>query len=187
MPELICKRLVDLIEHNADRLTRAWLADVKRRPETRSYHAYPDDLLYERVHEVYRNLGMWVCRETTAADVARVYTALGRQRHAEGFALSEVLEALILSRRHLWLLVLSEAFPGHRPRPAAGPRPQRPGGALLRPVDVLHCSRFRGGPGRGGSQAHRRPRPGTRPAPPSGETPQGGQPRRSSRARRRPA
>ncbi len=34
----------------------------------------------------------------------------GRQRHGEGFALSEVLEALILTRRHLWLLVLSEAF-----------------------------------------------------------------------------
>jgi len=110
MPDLICKQLVDLIERNADRLTQAWLADVKRRPETPTYHGYPDDLLYERVHEVYRNLGRWVCRETTVADVARVYTALGRQRHAEGFALSEVLEALILTRRHLWLLVLSEGF-----------------------------------------------------------------------------
>jgi hypothetical protein len=110
MPEPICKRLVDLIEHNADRLTRDWLADVKRRPETPTYHDHPDELLYERVHEVYRNLGRWVCRETTASDVARVYTALGKHRHAEGFALSEVLQALILTRRHLWLLVLSEAF-----------------------------------------------------------------------------
>lgn len=110
MPELICKQLVDLIERNAHRLTEAWLADVKRRPETPTYHGYQDDQLYERVHEVYRNLGKWVCRETTAADVGRVYTALGRQRHAEGFALSEVLEALILTRRHLWLLVLSEGF-----------------------------------------------------------------------------
>ncbi|MBM3694671.1 MAG: hypothetical protein FJW79_01850 [Actinobacteria bacterium] len=110
MPEPIRQRLVDLIERNADRLTRAWLADVRRRPETPTYHDYPEDLLYERVHEVYRNLGRWVCRETTAADVARMYTVLGKQRHAEGFSLSEVLEALILTRRHLWLLVLSEAF-----------------------------------------------------------------------------
>jgi hypothetical protein len=110
MTEPICKRLVDLIEGNADRLTRNWLADVKKRPETPTYHRYPDEQLYERVHEVYRNLGKWVCREATAADVARVYTALGRQRQAEGFSLSEVLEALILTRRHLWLLVLSEAF-----------------------------------------------------------------------------
>ena len=110
MADLICKQLVDLIERNADRLTHDWLQDVKRRPETPTYHSYPDDQLYERVHDVYRNLGNWVCRETTVSDVARVYTALGRQRFAEGFALSEVLEALILTRRHLWLLVLREGF-----------------------------------------------------------------------------
>jgi len=105
MPKPICQRLVDLIEDNADRLTQAWLADVKGRSETPTYHRYPDDLLYQRVHEVYRHLGQWVSRETTSADIARVYTALGRQRHEEGFALSEVLLALILTRRHLWLLV----------------------------------------------------------------------------------
>jgi len=110
MPELICKRLVDLIERNADRLTRAWLADVKRRPETPTYHGYPDDVLYRRVYEVYQNLGKWVCRETTVGEIARVYTALGHQRYEEGFAPSEVLEALILTRRHLWLLVLQEGF-----------------------------------------------------------------------------
>jgi hypothetical protein len=110
MVEVISTRLVELIERNADRLTRHWLADVKRRPETRTYRNYPDDVLYRRVHEVYRNLGKWICRETTVEEIARVYTALGRQRFEEGFAPSEVLEALILSRRHLWLLVLHEGF-----------------------------------------------------------------------------
>lgn len=110
MPELISRRLVELIERNADRLTRAWLADVKQRPETPTYHGYPDDVLYRRVHEVYQNLGKWICRETTVDEIARVYTALGRQRYEEGFTPSEVLEALILSRRHLWLLVLHEGF-----------------------------------------------------------------------------
>ena len=110
MAELICRQLVDLIERNAAPLTQAWLADVKQRPETPTYHDYPDDLLYQRVHAVYQNLGKWVCRETTAADIARVYSALGKQRCAEGFAPSEVLEALILTRRHLWLLVLREGL-----------------------------------------------------------------------------
>jgi hypothetical protein len=110
MPEVISTRLVELIERNADRLTRAWLGDVKERPETRTYRTYPNDVLYRRVHEVYRNLGKWICRETTVEEIAQVYTALGRQRYEEGFAPSEVLEALILSRRHLWLLVLQEGF-----------------------------------------------------------------------------
>lgn len=110
MVEVISKRLVDLIETNADRLTRAWLDDVKRRPETPTYHSYPDDVLYRRVHEVYRNLGRWISRQASVEEIARDYTALGRQRYEEGFAPSEVLEALILTRRHLWLLVLKEGF-----------------------------------------------------------------------------
>jgi len=110
MPEVISRRLVELIERNADRLTEAWLADVKKRPETPTYHGYPDDVLHRRVHDVYRHLGKWISRETTIDEIARVYTALGRQRFAEGFSPSEVLEALILTRRHLWLLVLREGF-----------------------------------------------------------------------------
>ena len=110
MAEVISKRLVELIERNADRLTKAWLADVKTRPETRTYRNYPDDVLHRRVHEVYKNLGKWISRETSVEEIASVYTALGCQRYREGFAPSEVLEALILTRRHLWLLVLKEGF-----------------------------------------------------------------------------
>jgi hypothetical protein len=110
MAEVISKRLVELIERNADRLTRAWLADVKRRPETRTYRNYPDDVLHRRVYDVYQNLGKWISRETSVDEIARIYTALGCQRYEEGFAPSEVLEALILTRRHLWLLVLREGF-----------------------------------------------------------------------------
>jgi hypothetical protein len=110
MAEVISKRLVELIERNADRLAKAWLADVKSRPETPTYHGYPDDVLHRRVYEVYQRLGKWISRETSVEEIARIYTALGRQRYAEGFAPSEVLEALILTRRHLWLLVLKEGF-----------------------------------------------------------------------------
>ena len=108
--EPICRRLVTLIERNADRLSRAWLADVQRRSETPTYHAYSPDVLYQRVFRVYSQLSRWICKDTTKEEIAEHYTALGRQRFAEGFALAEVIEALILTRRHLWLLVLSEGF-----------------------------------------------------------------------------
>ena len=110
MAEAISKRLVGLIERNADRLARAWVEDVKRRPETRTYHGYPDDALHRRVYDVYQRLGKWISRETSVDEIASVYTSLGCQRYREGFALSEVLEGLILTRRHLWLLVLKEGF-----------------------------------------------------------------------------
>ena len=108
--EPICQRLVTLIERNADRLSRAWLADVRRRPETPTYHNYREDVLYQRAFRVYSQLGKWICRETTKEMIAEHYRELGARRYREGFALSEVIEALVLTRRHLWLLVLSEGF-----------------------------------------------------------------------------
>ena len=108
--EPICQRLVTLIERNADRLSRAWLADVRKRSETPTYHTYGEDVLYQRVYRVYSQLGRWICRETTKDVIAEQYTTLGARRYREGFALSEVIEALVLTRRHLWLLVLSEGF-----------------------------------------------------------------------------
>ncbi len=105
MVEPLCRRLLDLIETNAEQLTEAWLADIKKRPETKTYHSYDHDELYRRCFSVYSQLNQWICEKTTKADVARHYSALGRQRFKEGFALSEVLQALILTRRHLWVLV----------------------------------------------------------------------------------
>ncbi len=110
MSEPICRRLVDLIEHNADRLAKGWLADVRARPQTPTYHFYDEDELYRRVHKVYSNLGKSIQRDTTTQDIAAEYTTLGKRRFEEGFALSEVLEALMLTRRHLWFLVLSEGL-----------------------------------------------------------------------------
>jgi hypothetical protein len=108
--EPICLRLVTLIERNADRLSRSWLADVRRRDETPTYHGYSEEVLYQRAFRVYSQLGRWICQDTTKEMIADHYIRLGRQRYREGFALSEVIEALILTRRHLWLLVLSEGF-----------------------------------------------------------------------------
>ncbi len=106
----ISQKLVELIERNADKLTIRWLEDVQKRPETPTYHAFDRDELYQRAHLVYSQLGKWVSSETTKEDIAANYIALGAQRRKEGFALSEVIEALILTRRHVWLKILSDGF-----------------------------------------------------------------------------
>jgi len=106
----ISKKLVQMIEQDADMLSKKWLEDVRRRPETPTYHTFDPDELYRRVHLVYSQLGKWVSYETTKEDIATHYTALGAQRRKEGFALSEVIQALILTRRYIWLKVLSDGF-----------------------------------------------------------------------------
>ena len=103
-------RLVDLVERNADKLTKRWLHDVKKHPGTRTYHAYDETQLYQRAYRVYSHFGKWMSNETTKEDIENLYTALGRQRRKEGYELSEVIQALIITRRHVWLLVQYEGF-----------------------------------------------------------------------------
>ena len=106
----ISEKLVKMIEHDADKLSIRWLEDVRKRPETPTYHTFEPDELYRRVHLVYSQLGKWISYETSKEDIAAHYTALGAQRRKEGFALSEVIYALTLSRRYIWLKVLSDGF-----------------------------------------------------------------------------
>jgi hypothetical protein len=106
----ISQKLVQMIERDADKLAKKWLEDVRKRPETPTYHTFDPDELYRRAQLVYSHLGKWVSNETNKEEIAKQYTALGAQRRREGFALSEVIEALIITRRYVWLKVLSDGF-----------------------------------------------------------------------------
>lgn len=106
----LSQRLIDLIEKNADGLTRAWLNDVRKHPDTVTYHRFDEKMLYDRAFAVYSQIGRWVSRKTTKDDIAKYYKALGKERREEGFELSEVIYALILTKRHLWLKVLSDGL-----------------------------------------------------------------------------
>ena len=104
------QRLVKLIESHADELSRNLLQDLRKRDSTSTFRTYDEKEIYERAFNVYSHLGKWISRETTKDEIAKHYTALGAKRHQEGFALSEIIQALIMTRRHLWLKVLAEGF-----------------------------------------------------------------------------
>jgi len=106
----LAQSLVGLIERNADSLAKRWLEIVTTHQSTPTFHRWDQHALYTRVFKVYSNLGKWISEQTTKSDIEREYVALGRQRYAEGFALSEVLEALVISRRLLWLKVQESGF-----------------------------------------------------------------------------
>ena len=65
----ISQKLVELIELNADKLTNSWLEDVRKRPETPTYHTFDPDELYRRAYLVYSQLGKWVPYETSKTEV----------------------------------------------------------------------------------------------------------------------
>jgi hypothetical protein len=104
------KTLVGLIEQHAAELTNQWLDLVQKDPRTTTYHGYDRTELYGYAYSVYHELGKWLSKDTTKEDIAKFYTVLGNRRRIQGFKLSEVIHALILTRRVLWYKILSEGL-----------------------------------------------------------------------------
>ncbi|MDH4271550.1 MAG: RsbRD N-terminal domain-containing protein [Candidatus Aminicenantes bacterium] len=106
----VSRKLIDLIEKNADELTGNWLSEIRKDSSLTTYHSFDNAMLYDRAYRVYSQLGKWVSYETTKEQIAADYVALGAERRKEGFSLSEVIRAIILIRRILWRKIMEEGF-----------------------------------------------------------------------------
>jgi len=93
--------LVALIEDQADELTAMMVRRVRESPRMAGYQRFGDADLGARARLVYANLGRWL-GETSDKLVEEEYFRLGKLRCEERIPLSEVVWALLLTRRDLW-------------------------------------------------------------------------------------
>ncbi len=108
---MIYLKLIKLIEDNAEELSKRLVKDLLSREETKGYRTLSEDLVQERVRDVYSKLGSWLSTEKhTSGEIKKVYTELGKKRLREGIPLHEVLLAFMLIKRHLWLYVQEKQF-----------------------------------------------------------------------------
>jgi len=108
---MIYLKLLQLIEDNANELSKRLCKDLLSREETKGYRSLSEDLVFKRVHDVYSNLGKWLGKDKhTVNEVAKVYTELGKKRCREKIPLHEVVLAFMLIKRHLWLYVQEKQF-----------------------------------------------------------------------------
>lgn len=106
----VARRLVELIENDADELATDWYNFVCKNTKLPSYHNFDKKELYNKAFEVYSQLGKWIAWETTKEDLAEQYVAHGANRKRQKFELAEVVQALIRMRVHLWQKVLCEGL-----------------------------------------------------------------------------
>jgi hypothetical protein len=93
-------RLIRIIEIDAEALARRAVKKLQSSTRTSAYHELPYNELYSRTYEVYRNLGHWMWDKSEEA--VQVWCGeLGKMRREERIPLSEVLWALILTKRNL--------------------------------------------------------------------------------------
>ena len=107
---MLIYRLVALIEEHADELTARLVRRLREDPRTSEYRRFDDSELGSRARDVYSHLGVWL-EQTSDGRVEEEYFQLGEKRRAEGLDLSQVVSALLLTRRNLWHFV--ESLGGH--------------------------------------------------------------------------
>jgi 8-oxo-dGTP diphosphatase len=107
---LLSDKLVELIEKNSELIAWLWIKDVTVNKSTPHYHGFDHKRLFTRVNRVFSHFGKWLEGSYKGKDIESFYTDLGEQRKKEGFALSEVISALSLSRKHIWEFALSQGI-----------------------------------------------------------------------------
>ena len=104
---MLVARLVALIEDHADELAERIVRKLRQDPRTTAYRRFDESELLERTGRVYAHLGEWL-GQTSEDPIEAEYFRLGEVRHSEGVPLSEVVMALLLTRRNLWQFIDSQ-------------------------------------------------------------------------------
>jgi hypothetical protein len=101
-------RLVRLIETHADALAAGLEERVQNNSQISQFRKVPAHELRERVYEIYRHLGEWLLGKNEL-DIEHRYVEIGARRAQQGVPLSEVIQAITLTKENLWDFLKSEA------------------------------------------------------------------------------
>ncbi|MDZ7742839.1 MAG: NUDIX domain-containing protein [Bacteroidota bacterium] len=106
--DYLSDKLIRMVENNAEVIAAKWLDEVRNNKSTPNYSRAKAETSFERNTEVIRQFGNWLGGCYCKRDIEDFYLQLGMDRKQEGFALSEVISALSLTRKHIWEFALSQ-------------------------------------------------------------------------------
>ena len=101
-------RLVRLIESHAEALASGLEERMHENVQISHFRHIPAHELRERVYEIYRHLGQWLLGNNEL-DIEHRYCEIGARRAAQQVPLSEVIQAIVLTKENLWDFLKSEA------------------------------------------------------------------------------
>jgi hypothetical protein len=102
-------RLVRLIESHADALASALEERVQGNSQVSHFRDVSAQELRQRVYEIYGHLGEWLLGKNEL-DVEQRYREIGSRRATQKVPLSEVIQAIVLTKENLWEFLKSEAM-----------------------------------------------------------------------------
>lgn len=98
--------LIEMTERNAARMAEDLKERLQTDPGTSSFRILDDRSLYENIFEIYSRLGHWLLGVPEKGEVRAYYSSVGKQRYEEGFPLHELIQAMVVTKKHIWDTVL---------------------------------------------------------------------------------
>lgn len=112
MRQVMADRLIDLCERHADEIAEQWYKALSTNPRTISYSLMTKPGALRHATSIYKNLGNMYLAENCYQAVEHVLDVSGfaEDFFARGIPLEEVIYALVLMRRHIWLYAETQAL-----------------------------------------------------------------------------
>jgi hypothetical protein len=104
------KKLIDVTEHNADKIARQWFGDVRKNPKTPSYHDLSEEKAIPMAVEFYQRFRRLFDAEKPFEEAKRIFVLYADECYTNEFPLQEAIYALTLMRRHMWLFADFQAL-----------------------------------------------------------------------------
>jgi len=103
-------KLLDLMANNSEAMARLWAKDVIKNARTPYYHRFSEDRLIPQAADFYRKLSSVYTLKDPYPSIREFMTKFAEARFREGVPLREVIYAVILMRRRIWLYAEFQAI-----------------------------------------------------------------------------
>jgi len=103
------EKLIELTERHAEAIARQWWSNIKMNPRTPAYHTIPEDIAIRQAVEFYTKFRHLFYSENPFEEANVIFAKFAEDRYRENIPLSQVVYALVLMRRHLWLFAENQA------------------------------------------------------------------------------
>lgn len=102
---IIRNKFVKLIEDHHQEIVEHFMNDLLSNPKTTGYRHFDRQVVYDIGCRVYRELSKWVTKDISKDELDEYYKKLGKMRLKEGIPPSQLFQALVLLKRHMWLFI----------------------------------------------------------------------------------
>jgi 8-oxo-dGTP diphosphatase len=108
--EMLSDSLIGFVGEHAAFVARLWLADVRSNRTTLGYRKLDPEALLQECATSLKLLGRWLEGESTEEEIRSFYRTLGSRRQSQGVHPHEMLSAVMLLKKQIWMYARSQGL-----------------------------------------------------------------------------